>query len=229
MIELKTLPKNPQDALKVLLQKLISITPDNGATFGQHKVSHKTLTEEIYLTAKAAIIASSRILDDKTKEIASVNLEVLDKSSMKELRKQFEVAFDALLVLEFGQHFLEDEDIADFDHVTLTTNEKSEIREILAKARKLTDEATFLSDDHKRRLIHRISDVENELYKETAGFKSFLAAAADVSGLVRKFGDDAKPLAEAIETARTITEKKVEGYQRIEEQEKPKQITDQTD
>lgn len=48
--------------------------------------------------------------------------------------------------------------------------------------------------------------------------------AYDASRLLRKFGEDAQPIAEAIETARTKTEKHVEGYAKIEADEKPKQI-----
>lgn len=125
---------------------------------------------------------------------------------------------------EFEDHFLNEDEVTEFDKADLTECDKSTIRAHLATARKLTENADFLTEDHKKRVIYRIADVENELFKKVAGYKSFLAAAAETIGLVKKFGEDAKPLAEAIEQARTVTERKVEGYNRIEAEEKPKQL-----
>lgn len=94
----------------------------------------------------------------------------------------------------------------------------------MAQARALTNLSKTLSDGHKRRVIHRIALVENELYKELSRFGTFMAAAYEISGLARQFGSDVQPIAEAIEKARTITEKKVQGYQQIESDPKPKAL-----
>ncbi|MDT8329359.1 MAG: hypothetical protein RQ750_18675, partial [Roseovarius sp.] len=72
--------------------------------------------------------------------------------------------------------------------------------------------------------IHKINLAENELFKETVGIQAFFAVAYQASRLVKTFGEDAKPLADAIETARTKTERHVEGYKQIAADKKPKQL-----
>jgi len=147
-----------------------------------------------------------------------------NEQTLSSLRQKLEGVQDFILAMQFDQHFLDEASIQEFNSVELSKEEKQQIRELLAKARELTETANFLSDNHKRRILLRISEVENELFKEIAGFKAFIVAAAEVSGLVKKVGEDAAPLANAIQEARTITERKVEGYRRIEEAEKPKQL-----
>ncbi len=221
MIDLNTLPKNPEDALEEILKEALKQMPRGDATASRFL---KTNRQDILFLLRAATIASQRVTSPQVKEISGINLQLNDAITLEGLIKNIGNILDALIVEKFDQHFLDNQCIEDYDVVELDESDKSEIRELLAKARKLTENAGFLSEDHKRRIIHRIAGVENELFQKVSGFKAFLVAAADVSNLVKKFGKDAKPIAEAIQTARTITERKVEGYIRIEEEEKPKRL-----
>ncbi|EBA16498.1 DNA topoisomerase IV subunit B [Roseobacter sp. SK209-2-6] len=221
MFDLKALPRKPEDALSELLIAMLEVVPHTNEKI--RELNYKQ-TSEIRLLARAAAIVIQRIDDEDLQEIAKGNLEFEDQQSANEYREDIERVQESLYLSGFEKHFLDQDCISSFDQAKLSDSEKGKIRDLLSKARILTDEADFLSQDHKRRINHRISDVENELYKEISGFKAFLAAAADVSGLVKKFGEDAQPIAEAIETARTVTERKVDGYKKIAEQEKPKSL-----
>ena len=133
-----------------------------------------------------------------------------------------------IMAIQLDEHFISNEDAKLFDEAELTIEEKSEIRSLMAEARRLTELAKSLSPTQKRKLLHWISKVEDDLVREKTRFQTFVAAASIVFDLVKKAGNDVKPIAEAISEARTITERKVEGYRQIVDEEKPKQIEDKS-
>lgn len=215
------LPKNPKDAIRVLLIQLLGLLPGTSLKVGD--LERNTLSQ-VSMLARIALLTSKRAGDIAFEEIATSNLVVSFDQKCVEYRKDLDQTLDALLILDLDEHFLDNDDIGQYDQAHLSNEEKASVRTSLEEARLLTNAASFLSNDHKKRILHRISRVENELYKEIAGFPAFLAAAAEATGLVKKFGNDAKPLAEAIQLARTTTERKVTGYAQIAADAKPKAL-----
>ncbi|MEP1963504.1 hypothetical protein [Tateyamaria sp.] len=228
MIDIKSLPKVPEDAVAELLNELLRLIPNDSTTLAKFVATGNSTYLSIPPTLKLVKVAANRIQDTELREMLEPCLNILTKDTGSDACEKIERAHDALLAFNFDNHFVDTQDSKDFDQVELSTDERSELQDLMAKARKLTSEASFLSGTHKRKMNYWISKVENELFKEVVGFQAFLAMAGEASGLVRKFGDDAKPLAEAIKTARTITEEKVDGYKQIPKEEAPKQIEDKT-
>lgn len=224
MIDVKQLPKKPIEAFKTIIVYLKDSVPGHAEVETQAWLNRNPKGRDLKLLFKAAEVAARRIPDPSILEAAEALLPVLEDDKLFQTHKKLDLILDTVYVSEFEDHFLNEDEVTEFDKADLTECDKSTIRAHLATARKLTENADFLTEDHKKRVIYRIADVENELFKKVAGYKSFLAAAAETIGLVKKFGEDAKPLAEAIEQARTVTERKVEGYNRIEAEEKPKQL-----
>ncbi len=140
------------------------------------------------------------------------------------LRRIAEESLEMVLSLEFEDHFIDTDDVAEFDVVNLESSEKDALLETVGNARSLTFSATFLSDAHRRNINYWLQKIENELHKETVGFASFVAATVQISGLLRRFGEDAKPLSEAIKDIRTTTERRVSGNVAIEADDAPKQL-----
>ena len=224
MINLREIPKQPTEALKTLAIHLRDALPVEGKVPTTAWLGHRANGRDLKLLFKATEISARRCSSESLRSEAAALIPVQEGDSLNDTRKKLDQLLDAIYVEEFDDHFIDEEATIEFDRADLSGEDKAKIRDLLATARRLTENADFLSEDHKKRVIYRISDVENELFKEVAGYKAFLAAAAETIGLVKKFGEDAKPLAEAIEQARTVTERRVEGYQKIEAQEKPKQL-----
>ncbi len=147
-----------------------------------------------------------------------------EEDDLSIVRQRLDEALNTLLASELDDHFIDEENVDQLDHAEVPTEEREEIRSYLGQARDAAAKDSFLSDKVRQRFLHRISLAENELFKEKVGIEAFFAVAYEGSRLLRKFGEDAKPMAEAIEKARTKTEKHVTGYDAIEMDEKPKQL-----
>lgn len=225
MVDISSLPKVPDEALTILIARLISVLPESEMGIVNYLGNGTENSNALRTLIKLASIASARISDNEIKSLTAEALQYDGKHSLNSVRLKLEGVQSLIFAMQFDQHFINTQDVKDFDSTQLDEGDKTDIRVQLAKARKLAEDAKYLSDDHKRRVIHRISQVENELFKEIVGFKAFIVAGYEASGLLKQFGKDAEPLADAIQKTRTITERKVEGYQRIEADEKPKQIT----
>lgn len=133
----------------------------------------------------AAVAALRCTNNEDLIEIGTLNLRFSSDKPCKSYKEDIEASLSAILASEFEKHFLPATDVEKFDSVSLSTSEKEELFLLMAEARLLTQKANFLEDNHKNRILHRISDVESELLKDKSNFKTFLAAAADVSGLVK--------------------------------------------
>tara|TARA_R110000787_G_scaffold11003_11_gene36844 strand:- start:40065 stop:40526 length:462 start_codon:yes stop_codon:yes gene_type:complete len=136
----------------------------------------------------------------------------------------FETALNAVIAHQLDDHFIDQEAVELFGKAELDQDEKTEIRSLMAEARLLVDRSAKLSVTQRKNVLYHVSKIENELHKDKSNFQTFVAAAYDVSGILRRVGDDAQPLADAIQKARTITERKVEGRLEIGQDEEPKQL-----
>jgi hypothetical protein len=224
MIDLSKLPRDPIEALIEILQSMISsygaISESVETLRGVRHPLYLDLVINITIAKKCAI----RLPDEALRQLTIDYLTYSDSERMVTISKRSAKILEAIIALKIDDHFLPDGDHESFESAELSIDEKSEIRELMSKARKLTLESQALADGQKRRVCFRIAQVENELYKEHSAFGVFMAAAYEVSNLVRQIGGDVQPIAEAIEKARTVTEKKVSGYQQIEAEQVPKRL-----
>ena len=165
-----------------------------------------------------------KLLDAEILEVASSNLVIKGDDTTEKIRSRIERSLHSLVIYEMDAHFINEADNEEFELASVPKDEREKIRHHLDIAKNLASVAEFMSDAVRRSFLIKVSKAESELFKEKVGMQAVFAVAFDASRLLRKFGEDAQPIAEAIETARTKTEKHVEGYAKIEADEKPKQI-----
>ncbi len=224
MIDIKDLPREPLLAAKYAIDHAISKIGDGKVAVLELKQKNHPLYNELFMALTIARESAKRISRDDLKEQIIRNVDLNERDILPKLRKNLEYAIGAILATEIDEHFINSDEIENFDRAELTDSEKNKIRMLMSEARRLVDLSNSLRDQQKRRVIYFISRIENELHKTKSTFHTFLAAAYEISGLVRQFGEDVQPIADAIEKAKTITEKKVEGYKQISQDERPKQL-----
>ena len=225
MFELSEIPKNPSDALKAIIAKLVATNGGN-ATIGDLKNKGHPLYSDLVIGTTAAMRTAERMSNRQVAETIVANLTLRDGDSIAQAKERFRTALELAVALDFDAHFIDGNSIQEFDQANVPAAERDEIRSFLERAKTLAASADFLKDKEAvlRSFIHKVNLAENELFKETVGIQAFFAAAYQASRLVKTFGEDAQPLADAIETARTKTERHVEGYKQIAAEEKPKQL-----
>lgn len=224
MLEISKLPRDPAQALEAVLVNMVRQYSGIDITIRELRDKRHPLYLDIITNHTISVKCAQRLADESIRELAIEFLEYKLDDKLNIVAVRSNKILEAVIAFGLDNHFFPIEEIATYDRAKLTKNEKDEIRDLLAQARRLTLASNDLAEAHKRRVNFRISQVENELYKELSTFGTMMAAAYDVSALIRRVGGDARPIAEAIEKARTITEKKVIGYQQIEADEKPKSL-----
>lgn len=228
MIDIKSLPKDPVSAFKHLLSAIRQMLPSSGQSIHGLSQSNQSLYDKITILLKYARSMVRRIGDDELTELAERNLKLTKSDTCSKARTRIETVLLAINTIEMDDHFLDAEAVKLYDIATVSSDEREAIREHLNIARDRASKAEFLDDGVRRSFLHKVSLAENELYKAKVGFQAFLAAGFEASRLIRRFGEDAQPIADAIEKARTTTERNVEGYKQIGQEEAPRQIEDKS-
>lgn len=172
--------------------------------------------------------SSRRILDLELRQLVERILDGDKARSLNSWAVDYDLILDAVIAYQLDDHFENQEDIQLFEHAVLDGNDKDKIRKLMVEARRATDKAETLREKQRRRVLYYISKIENELHKDTSNLAVFTSGWAEVNEMIAATGEALKPVAEALKTARTITQEKVEGHKQIEKEEEPKQITDQT-
>lgn len=224
MLKLEDLPKEPVSALNAILVYMMSKTANGGAQIGKLKQSNHHLYSELLSGSLVAKSAASRIDDIEVAQSIKESLLLKDELNLQQYNSRLTQALSLVLALQFDDHFIDQESVEIFDRAELSQSEKQEIRSLMAEARKVVDSSETLFESQKKNVLFHIAKIENELHKSKSNFQAFLAAAYEMSGLVRQVGEDAQPIADAVEKARTITQKKVVGYAQLPQDEKPKQL-----
>ena len=202
----------------------LALLPEKNASVGQYQQSHRRSYDQLIILLNAARQVARRLKDDEILEVASGNLVIKGDDTTEKIRSRIEMCLDALVIYEMDAHFINEADNEEFEIAIVPNDEKEQIRYHLNFARDLASVADFLTDPVRRSFLLKISKAESELFKEKVGMQAFFAAAYEGSRLLRRFGEDAQPLADAVEKARTKTELHVEGSVMLEVDEKPKQI-----
>lgn len=224
MINFSELPREPVPALSRVLLDALALIPVESENVSTLVKNNQQIFDRLVILLKAAQIIAARIGDDEFLELAKRNLYIRQDEVTGKARQRVSSVISALHIFEMDRHFIGADETAEFDQAEIPKNEREEIRSSLQRARDLAATANFLSDQVRRSFLHKVSLAESELFKEKVGFQAFLAAAYEGSRLLKRYGEAAKPLAEAIEKARTKTERHVHGYEQIGMDEKPKQL-----
>lgn len=225
MFNIKDLPRDPSSAFKEIISRLLSKCTGN-ATVGSLKQKGHSLYSDLVIGTTAAIKAAERMADPQIAEAIISNLRLRDEDNLSICRERFQTALELAISSSFDEHFLDEEAVKDFDQADVPPDTRAEIRACLEEAKRLAASADFLEEKAavKRSFIHKINLAENELFKEAVGIQAFFAVAYEASRFVKQFGKDAQPLADAIETARTKTEKHIGGHKQLQAEEKLKQL-----
>jgi hypothetical protein len=224
MIDIKALPKDPIDALTQTLTYCISEIPRSAAAIKTLKKGNHSIATDLILASMIVSKSAARINNPALFDLISRCVQLDDEDAIDTIIKNFETALNAVIVHQLDDHFIDEDAVALFDSAELNKSEKAEIRDLMASARHSVDRSTTLSEQQRKNVLYHVSKIENELHKEKSSFQTFVAAAYVVSGIFRRVGEDAQPIAEAIEKARTITEKKVEGQLAIGHEEEQKKL-----
>lgn len=225
MTNISDLPRNPVEALKVTLVQISMVTAQGSSIIQNLKKSNHHWYVDLLTLSSIARQAALRIENQEFRDsiLASLDLSASDLT-MPVYGKRIEHSLALLVAMEMEDHFISPNLIAEFDEANLSVDDKEVIRALIADVRKQVDTSTNLKEWQRRNILFHAAKIENELHREKTKFQTFVAAAADVSGLVRTIGEDAQPIADAIEKARTITQKKVSGYNQIEKDKEPRQL-----
>jgi hypothetical protein len=224
MVNISQLPRDPIQALEAVLAIMVGSFGGAQYTIQELCDSKSPFYAELITNVTITKKSASRIQDETVRNLTLQFLAFEPDEKLSSFGQRASKVLEAVIALRLDDHYISIQEVVTYDVASLSQSEKEDIRLLMAQARALTNNSTTLSDGHKRRVIHRIALVENELYKDSSRFGAFMAAAYEVSSLVRQFGSDIQPIADAIERARTITEKKVVGYQQIEADPKPKAL-----
>ncbi|WP_299782270.1 hypothetical protein [uncultured Roseobacter sp.] len=212
------------EALRVALLHGISATKGGNANFLALKKKNHSIANDLMITFAVINSCASRISDEDLKGIVLQSATTDENSDLSSIRLSLETAVNALVAYNLDDHFLDEADVDAFDYAELNDDEKDEIRTLMSSARFCVNGAKSLLEWQKRNILHHISKIENELLKTKSRFEAFLAAGYEAGELVKRIGEDAQPIASAIQKALTITYRKVEGQQQIEEEAEPKKL-----
>jgi hypothetical protein len=100
--------------------------------------------------------------------------------------------------------------------------ERKKVLFLIAEMRNTISSSQYFDDDHKKRLIERLAQVEAEIFKKEGRFDVILAGIVDFGDALGKFGQKAKPLTDLMREIRGIVQKKSEGYEKLPPPEETK-------
>jgi hypothetical protein len=229
LIKIENLSKIPENAIVEIVCDALEKTPSSPtvsfATWTSKNVARASIIKTQLTLAKNI---SRKVSDREMGGILQKCLNFDENLSLDAFRAQMSTSIEICTVASIDSHFV-DLDLEDeFDNADLTQVERDKIQNLLNETRELTNSSAVLKNDHKRRILYRIGLVERELFKEKVGLQSFLAAIEEISSVGKKVGDDLGPIAKRVQEMRTITERKISGYDQIGMDEPPKQIEDKS-
>lgn len=79
-----------------------------------------------------------------------------------------------------------------------TDGDLKRIRSLINELRELITENTELDEDHKRRLLKRLEKMQSEIHKKVSDLNAFYGLAVEASVVLRKVGENAKPIVDRI-------------------------------
>lgn len=97
----------------------------------------------------------------------------------------------------------------------LDVDDKARVFDLSSKMRKIVFASAVFDDAHKRRLLDRISAIENEVKQPKGRLDVILGGVSDVGDTLKKFGQDLKPLSDRMSEIKRITQRNSDQYEQI--------------
>jgi hypothetical protein len=113
------------------------------------------------------------------------------------------------------------------DNITLSISEKKQIQSQINELRDSLEQASFIEEKHKRRLLIRLEKFQTEAHKAISSLDVFKAGWSEFNDLLEDTGNKAKPIVDRARELFSITKNKDPAL--IGKDEQPKQIEDKSD
>lgn len=226
MIDLKSLPRSPEDAFSALLTSIRETTsthPAGKAIPTQVKID--LINRVRALKNIAPRFSCGELADD----VLDLMLKPLRASRTDGMEQNLDNLDDMLLAETMDSHFISEADEEEFERIYWQKKDRAAVQELLSEARRFIQSSDSFDDRQTREILHYLAKVENEVLRPVGNFDAFLAMSCKVSGIVKKIGEDAQPLADAVEKMRTTTQRNITGHEQLEAPEEQKQIAPPTD
>ena len=224
MIDFNEIPRNPDNALMYLSDYLTNIHLD---CFDSDNDITPHGYGELSGLAKLIEVSSSKSSfenADAFKNIATLMLNVLDSNNgiYKHQAAIYAVKIaNEVLQARLTKRLLVSEVEPLF---VLEKEETSKITALSAEMRGIVTASVVFDKNHKRRMLHRISAIEQEVQKSEGRFDVILAGISDFGDTLKKFGEDAKPLVDIMRKIRCISQKKTDDYRGLPAPEEIKNL-----
>lgn len=72
------------------------------------------------------------------------------------------------------------------------------IQELINELREEIGQSDLFEEDHRRRLLHRLEKLQGEIHKKVSDIDRIWGFIGDAGAMMKKFGEDAKPLTDRI-------------------------------
>ncbi len=187
MLKTSQIPSEPNKALIFLLERIISEV-ENTEVLEFSSMKHSSLRHLVELLSLAAMSSSYDIME-KVEKLSSCN----------RLRNAWlEAVTDIYRVFQLKQ--VEDNFRIFNKHEKFNLNrlERDELIIIIKELRNKVTLTEFFTDEHRGRLLNKISEIEQELYKRNGTLQTVVAALDTIGRAFGKFGKDVKPLTDRI-------------------------------
>ncbi len=122
---------------------------------------------------------------------------------------------------DFPNSKLDDEIIPTF---SLEKQDKERVTTLCREMRDIVLNSDNLDTAYRKRLLHRISQIEFEIYKPHGLYDVVLAGIVDAGDAFGKFGDRIKPLVDRINEIRGITQRNTKEYDQLPRPEEVKRL-----
>jgi hypothetical protein len=179
----------PEDAYEAILKILEVYLVKND--------KESTIVEEAYETRDFLLALSEQYqldMPDAIKELSSDHTKlnhafrylegVIQARAQKEQSDHNRQRFTSLL----GKQF----------HYSLSDADVARIQRLLNELRDQISQSTKLEEDHRNRLLRRLERLQAELHKRISDLDRVYGLIGDAGVLVRKLGEDAKPIVDRI-------------------------------
>jgi len=139
----------------------------------------------------------------------------------------FFVEFDIWVSSWLAEQFFDQKYAPTSDSILLDQTKSKEIQAKTNELRDIVSNADYLNEKHRTVLLKRLEKFQAELHKSISNFDVFLAGWGDINDMVEETGNKSKPIVDRFREI--LIALKPERNLAISSEEKPKQITDQTD
>lgn len=110
-------------------------------------------------------------------------------------------------------------------HYSLSEADAERIQGLINELRTLISENTQFKEDHRRRLLERLEQLQRELHRRLSNLDRFYGLVGDAGVLLGKFGNDAKPFVDRIREIVEIVWRSQAGAEQLPASAKPALLT----